>query len=254
MANLAEPRFWVDDFVTGFRLLFRAFNLTRRDPTLFRLSLWSALVSFGSIVGVFWGSGPLAHELTLLFPLDPAGTWFWILELLVRLLVIFLGALTVPQLFLSVLSDPILERTHELLGEPARPFALGRFLKGIWVAASHAVLRLLVTLVGIVLLLPLHLFPGVGAGVWWSASMTWAGFCVAVEYLAQSRAQRLVGFPDVLRAASSHAWLTIGVGAAISALLFVPLLNLIFVPVATVAGVLFDRELSDRRAPGPIAT
>lgn len=235
------------DVVRGLALPFKAMALIVRTPRLLGLSLVCALVTAGALAGMAVGFWPVAQHLSdRLIGHDGAwqhaaqvglGIVFWAVLFIV-------GALTVPNLLLAPLQDPLSEATETRCGEfAAPPFSLGAMARGTLESLAHTLLRLFFMALGFVLLFPLNLVPVAGGVLWVVLSSAWSMFWVAVEHLSNPMARHLRPFRQVVRALRTRLPLALGFGGALYVMLWVPVVNFFLMPVAVVAGTLLFRGL-----------
>lgn len=248
----------VTDFFDGAALPFRALRLVFSHRKLFRLSLVASAVTFVSLGALVVVLSLYTDDFVRRFVLDPV-TWygqvgFWALVALTFLLGLVVGANTVPLILLAPLQDPLSEATEEACGGfVAQPFSVTALVRGTWVALGHTLARVGFLLAGHALLLLLNLIPGVGSIAWTVASVLWTMGWMAAEYLDAPMARHLYAFRDVRRAVFARLPLSMGFGAAVYVLLWIPVLNLFFIPVAIVAGTLLFRGLRQVGAVAPSA-
>jgi CysZ protein len=234
------------DFLRGLALPFRAVRIMVSTPKLLGLSLLSGLVTAGllaAIVVFFW---PRAFGWA--DGLIGTGGWRGVASAVVGFLFFslasFLSALTLPNVVLAPLQDPLSEATEERCGDfMSPPFELGRTVRGTVESLGHTLLRLVTQLLGIALLLPLNLIPGAGSVAWAVLGSMWSMFCLSVEHLSNPMARHLYPFGQVLAALRRRLTLALGFGAALYVMLWVPVLNFFLMPVAVVAGTLLYRAL-----------
>lgn len=235
------------DLLRGLGLPLRAFGLILRTPRLLGLSLLAALVTSVTLAGLgyfLWGS--TQHLGAWLVGEGNAwqragGTGLGVLLFLLGFVV---GALTLPNLVLAPLQDPLSEATEARVGDfTAPPFSLRAMLRGTLESLRHTLLRLVLMTLGFVLLWPLNLIPGAGSVLWATLSATWSMFWLAVEHLSNPMARNLYPFGLVVRTLRARKSLAFGFGAALWVLLWVPVLNFFLMPVAVVAGTLLYRGL-----------
>lgn len=242
------PRSTSADFLQGFTLLGRALGLIFRSPKLLLLSSLCAFVTLIALVALVVVLGRYTPELVSHFFARPQvwyGQALWYLVLVLTFLVfLVVGANTVPSLLLAPLQDPISEATEELCGGYASPpFSLGTFLRGIVTGVAHSLARIFFLLLGLVVLLPLHLLPGVGSILWTVLGSLWSMIWMAGEHLASPMTRNFYPFSEVRRMLRERRALCLGFGLGIYLMLWVPVLNTFFLPVAIVAGTLLYRGL-----------
>lgn len=238
------------DFLRGAVLPFRALSLVFRSKKLFAWSAVSALVTVVSLGFVIWGAlalSPRIIDAVFARPADwPAlGFWYALVVLCFGLLVV-LGVNTVPALVLAPLQDPISETTETLCGNYQSPdFELRRTLRGVFVSVTHTLARIAILLIGHALLFALNLIPGAGSALWGVLSSLWTMVWLAGEYLDAPMARHFYRVGEVREVLWRRKALALGFGFAVWILLWVPLLNLFFIPLAIVGGTLLFRGLCD---------
>lgn len=247
------------DFARGLRLPFTALRLIFRSPRLLGLSLLASAVTLVSLVGsvAAWlrFTSPLLETIwhrpdSGLGQIGWGALWF---VLFVLLIVISLN--TVPVLLLAPLQDPLSEATEALCGDhQSRPFSLGRMLAESTTSIGHTLARIAILLAGHALLFLLHFVPVVGSLAWTVLGSAWTMAWLATEYLDAPMARHLYHFRQVRSVVSRRLALSLGFGAALYVLLWVPILNLFMIPMAVVSGTLLFRALrqsGDLPAPVP---
>jgi CysZ protein len=235
------------DLVRGLTIPFRAFALIVRTPRLLGLSLACAAVTGLTLLGVGAGAWALGQGLASALVSADSG-WQHAASVglgVVLFLVLFvIGALTVPNLLLAPLQDPLSEATEARCGDfTPGPFSIGGVLRGTGVSLQHTLTRLFFMALGLVVLFPLNLIPVAGNVLWVLLSSTWSMFWIAVEHLSNPMARHLRPFREVVQALRGRLPLALGFGAALWVLLWLPILNFFLMPVAVVAGTLLFRGL-----------
>lgn len=252
------------DFLRGFALPFQAVRWVTRSPRLRRFTLASAALTAAVLVllvGVLAGT---TDDLLGLVWERPDATlarvaWYLVAALCFAVLFV-IGANALPLLLLAPLQDPISEATEALCDGPSQsphsalagsPWAAGTFWKSLVVSVWHTAARLALFVSGHVALFALHLIPAVGSVLWVVLSTVWTLWWLAAEYLSIPMARHLYPFSEVRRLLRERVGLTLGFGGAVYLLLWVPVLNTLFVPLAIVAGTLLFRGLQGRlKRPG----
>ncbi|MBX7096070.1 MAG: EI24 domain-containing protein [Myxococcaceae bacterium] len=245
------PRSFPLGVLDGAALPFKAVGLIARTPRLLGLALISAVVTSGVVVLLFITLWPLARSIAEHLVAGDGTTWSVVRTAGVVLLYVVLlvsTLLTVPHLVLAPLEDPLSEATEVSLGGfTPPPFSLGTFARGVVLSASHTLLRLVFLLGGVLVLLPLNLLPVVGSVAYAVVSFTWSAWWAASEYTAGPGARHHLGFFEVQRLLRRGSGATLGLGAVLVVLLWIPLVNFFLVPLAVVSGTLLYRGLA---APG----
>lgn len=254
--DLRRKSLW-GDLIRGATLPFLAVPLLLR-PRLFRLSMVSALVTAATLVGVAWGAlkGSRAVADWLI---SGSGTWSSIASVTLTGLswvVLFaVGAVTIPNLVLAPLQDPLSEATEALcVSEQHAPATSGNVLHATLVSLGHTLSRLGLMAFGFAVLFPLHLVPGVGSGLWLVLSTLWSAFWLAVEQLSSPMARHLRPFGEVVTTLKKRPGLALGFGGVLSIILWVPVVNFFLMPVAVVAGTLMycGLEVGHTRTSSPV--
>ncbi|HUS65417.1 MAG TPA: EI24 domain-containing protein [Kofleriaceae bacterium] len=223
-------------------------------PRLFGWVVAPALVTLVVIVGVVWAvlalSAPAVAWIAAGAP-DWLASW---LSGLLRLLVVgglsvigFLfyvsisGALAGP--FCEMLSESVEER---VTGVPAPGFSAIAFARGVLLGVLHAARRLAIYLVALGLLLVLGaLIPGVGHAIAAVVGFTLAAQTAAYDCYDAVFGRRLWRYrqkTDYLRA---HRGRTLGLGAAVAALLLIPFLNLVALGLGAAGATLAFLDLDE---------
>lgn len=235
------------DFVAGLSLLPRSLGLLLRTPALRGWTALCAAVTAGVLVGSAWWLWP--HAQTWAHGWVSGDAWYWRALAASLGVVLFVAtwalcALTLPNLVLAPLQDPLSEATEAALGDfTAPPFSVGRTARGVALGLSHTLLRVLLMSLGLLVLFPLNLIPGVGSVLWWVGSTTWGSFWLACEHLSGPMARHLRPFGEVLRALAGRKRLALGFGLSLSVVLWLPVLNFFLLPLAIVGGTLLYRAL-----------
>ena len=236
------------DFARGLRLPFTALRLIFRTPRLFGLSLLASLVTLASLVGsvaVWWRFTSPLLERFVHRPASGPGEFLWgLLWVIAFALLTVISLNTVPLLLLAPLQDPLSEATEALCGgvEP-RPFSLGRMLTETFTSLRHTAARIAILFAGHAILFLLHFIPVAGTLLWTVLGPAWTMAWLATEYLDAPMARHLYPFGQVRGVVFRRLPLSLGFGAAVYVLLWVPILNLFFIPVAVVSGTLLFRAL-----------
>jgi CysZ protein len=243
-----SPRASLLDVFQGLGLIGRAWRLILGTPRLLKLAALCALVTLVALVAlvaVLWTQTPGWLGAFWARPETWWGAALWWGVLAVLFVVLFVvGANVGLPLVLAPLQDPLSELTEERCGAaPAPPLRPGAFLQGLGVSLAHTLARLFFFLLGQAVLLPLHLVPGVGSVAWAVLGTLWTMLWLAAEHLAAPMTRHLYPFAQVRRVLRQRWALCLGFGAGVYVLLWVPLLNSFFLPVAVVGGTLLYRGL-----------
>jgi CysZ protein len=219
-----------------------------RSPRLIALSSLCSLVTLIALAGLVWA---LSHWIgdwvswVVARPENWLGRVLWyVLAALVYLVLLVVGAYSLPLLALAPLQDPLSTATEAACGDfAAPPFSLARIVRETGIALGHTATRVLLLLAGQAVLLLLNLIPGAGHVAWIVASTLWTMAWLAVEYLDSPMTRHRYTFRDVRRVVWKRLTLSLGFGAALYILLWIPILNFFLIPLAVVGGTLLFRGL-----------
>jgi CysZ protein len=233
----------VSDFFTGIGLPFKSLMVVFRGRKLLALNLFAWVLTGATLLALVLGLWPVASR----FARSVVGDGGWLSMLgagFVYVVMLLVGALTVPPLVLAPLADPISEATEERCGDfTAPPFSLGRLFASVGTSLAHTASRLAIIVVGFFALLPLNLIPGLGSVVYAVVSTLWAAWWLTAEYVSGPFARHLLPFKRVLKAMRTRPLASLGFGLTLYVMLWVPVLNFFLVPVAVVGGTLLFRAL-----------
>jgi len=232
-------------------------------PKLARYWLFPVLITGLALVAVFYGAGSYNEDvgaaLWSLFPesWNDATGWIggllsalrWTIELIAAVLLTLLG-LVLVLLLSSVVAAPFNDALseaveHMLTGEPAPPFSFSRMLADV---VRTIRLELGKALLYIVVVGPMFLasffIPGVGQAI------SLVGFALTavylgIDYVDWPAARRNWSVGDRVRFTRGHLPAVAGFGTGVWVLLFIPLLNLFFMPAAVAGGTMLFVALDD---------
>lgn len=230
------------DLLTGLRLPFRSLKVILQHRDLLRLSLTMAAVTAVILFALVWSLLTYTDDLVAWLWTPPERAWllglWWVVTVAIGLLLAVLGALILPPLALSPLADPLSEATEVHAGGTAPPFRWKDLWIGTWVGLKHTLVRLALTLLVVVLLLPLNLIPGVGSLLYAGLSGLWGMLALTAEHLGAPLARHRYPSRTVFRVMRARPALSVGFGLGVWGILIVPVLNAFFLPLAIVGGTL----------------
>lgn len=243
--------------IEAIRYLQRAWQLARRRPLLpwvvvpmaFNLVLFGALyyLTGSALAGwidaatagwAFTGFWDFLNPL-LDFLLGAAVVLLWVLLLVVLASVFTIAVQLVAAPFMGLLAEQV-DRQTSAIPLPAESF--GRMLRRTvtreirktwdWLWRTLAVLLIVAAL---------WLIPGVNvlASVVW---FLWSGWLLGIQYIDYGADNRQVSFNAMKRRAAQRPWLVLSFGCVVLGLTLLPLVNLVIMPVAVIAGTLIWLE------------
>lgn len=210
------------------------------DRSMRRLAVAPILISAFVLAAFVWATFSYYDELAgWLF--DTSGVTGWLAQAATFLVMLVLGFVLVMVLLPVVtgpFTDVISERTEalELGKDPDISFSLKGFAKEVGVAIGHALknLFLFVVLSGVALIL--GLIPIVGPIAVIVVQLLIMAFFASLEFLDAVANRRQYTFAQKVHVISENRALYAGFGLAAGGLLLVPLLNVVVIPAAVLAG------------------
>ncbi len=172
--------------------------------------------------------------------------FIWVIYVLACLIMsaitVYLGGNLLASPFNDLLSEKVEER---YTGRPAPPFSMARFLRGLFLTITEELKRLLFYIGVMVPLLLLHLIPVAGSIVYMVVSTWFTFYFLTMEFISLPMARRHYGFGQWLKTTRNNFALSTGFGAVATALLWVPLLNFVMIPLAVIGGTLLYCDLQE---------
>jgi CysZ protein len=200
------------------------------------------LVLVGIVLGVAAVVDPLVVWVAAHVPSWLETIVSWILRIVVVVgvgmaaMVVFVGvAGMIAGPFNEMLSEAVEE---ELTGKKGAPFALGAFLKEALVGVAHALRRLALSLVWLVLLFALGFVPVVGTIAAFAIGLYLAASGCAYDCYDAVLARRGMSYAQKQAFLATHRQRSMGLGAAVAGMLFVPFVNLIALGLGATAATL----------------
>lgn len=226
-------------------------------PRLLVYLLAPGVVTLLIVAAVVWGVTALA---------DPAFDWVearlpeWLgwVESVLRVVVIgglalagFLVFVTISGLLAGPFCEMLSEAVEEqVTGRPAPGFSMAGFARGMVMGIVHAVRRLLVYLLTLVLVFVLGaLIPVIGPAIAFALGAYFAGTSAAYDCFDAVHARRLWSYRQKLDFLRAHRGRTLGVGGATAGLMLVPLLNLVALGVGATGATLAVIDLEGSGPP-----
>lgn len=234
-----------------------------QHPRLAKLWLPPVLITAIALVTATWFAFDLRDDLVALLWSEPQGEGIGasaarglhaVLEFLAALLLIAIGAVVVAltsSLIAAPFNDALSEAIeHEYNGTPGPPLRLSLILRD---AVRSIGLQLLKLGAYAAIMLPAFVvslvLPGIGPLIYAVLGFVVTSLFLAIDYVDFAAARRGLGARERFRDALGRLPAMFGLGSAIWVLLFVPLLNLLFMPAAVAAGTLLFLDAHPPTAP-----
>lgn len=252
------------EFFRGLAYPFRGFAILRRHPGLARYWLppifitltalvvgtYAAFAYHDDVLNMLWA--PPAHD-------DAAGMALSALHALVRALAFVLALFAVFALCLgtsSIVAAPFNDALSEAIeqreaGRAAPPFSLAALVREVSRTVRLELLKLCVYVAVMgPLLLASWLLPVAGQVLYAGFGALFTSAYLAFDYIDWPASRRGLGIRDRLGVLRERPLRMLGFGAAVWMCLFVPLLNLAFMPLAVAGGTRLFLDLERERPPG----
>lgn len=233
----------------GFACAFRGIGRVARRPAWWGIALAPALVTAIAVVAAFTplsSSAKESLESALRVPADgflrtaydwTFGTVFVAAAVVVLYFVFAPLVRLVSAPFLAILADLAVA---DVSGAPTPAAPGSRIMRWLVRPLAEACAVLAVRFVWMLATSPALCIPGVGAIVWAALLTPLEGFD-AIDVAISARGRVL---SERIAFARRNPGVVIGIGAARTILLFIPVLNLFFLPGTVVGAVLADRDFS----------
>jgi CysZ protein len=239
----------------GFAYVLRGYAVLRRNPGLARYWLMPMLLTGLALLSSVWLSLHYHDDLLRLLWSAPDAAASWLLRalyavarafsflsalVLLTLLCVF-GSTIIAAPFNDALSEAIEEREA---GRAPAPFSLVRVLRELVQALLLAALRLSLyaAIVGPLWLLS-WLVPGMGQVLYLSVWLVFTAAYFALDYVDWPATRRGLSVRARFALLGAHPLRMLGFGFGVWLCLFVPLLNLLFMPLSVAGGTLLFLDL-----------
>lgn len=238
------------DFVRGLGYAIKGVRILRKYPDLARYWSVPILLTFVSLVASFVLAARYHDDLlTLLWQARQGHGWLAVLEgalywlargasFVLSLSVLLLVSTVLSMVFAAPFNDALSEAVEERETQKASPtFAISRLLSDL---ARTVVIELLKLSLFAAIMMPLTIFSWLVPGVGHVAAAIVGGLFTAsyfaLDYTDWPASRRGLGVRQRLSLFSQRPWLMLGFGVAVWGCLFVPILNLAFMPIAVAGG------------------
>jgi CysZ protein len=247
------------DVSRGFSDLGAALAFLKEHPRVWRWLIAPALVSLVLltliVLGIGWASAPLAGWASSHVPHVLAGLVHW----LVRAIVVVGLGVAAALLFVAVvglISGPFCEKLSEeveevLTGEPSPPFVCAKFIGELLVAITHSLRRLFASILWIIGLFILSFVPGIGTAASVIIGAYLAARGSAYDCYDAVMGRRGMSYEEKWAYLDRTQGRALGLGIAVTGLMFVPVVNLFSLGIGAVAATIADHETSSAASRAP---
>jgi len=238
------------DFLRGLIAPLRGYAILRRHPGLARywvppIVLTALALTASVLLSVRYHDDVVALVWSAPGTEDWAGKILTGLHVILRSLALLVGiglgmlvCIALTNVIAAPFNDALSEVVEEIeTGVPAPPFSLGRLLKDIGrtVRLELTKLSIYVAVMG-PMLVASWVLPGVGQALYLVFGALFTVGYFALDYLDWPASRRGMRFKERLRLLRVRPLMALGFGCGVAVCLFVPLLNLFFMPLAVAGG------------------
>lgn len=243
------------ELVRGTGDVARGFRFLTAHPRLWWWVMAPAVVTLFFIVAVIWTVLVISAPLVALvsgwapdFMAPFAGALLRVLAVAGLSVVGFLVYVSLSGLFAGPFCELLSEAVEErVTGAPAPPFSPLAFVRGLVLGVLHAARRLAVYLFALALALAAGSFvPVVGHALGAALAGYFAATTAAYDCYDAVFGRRLWRYRRKQEFLRAHRGRTLGLGAAVAALLLVPFCNLVALGVGSIGATLATLELEGR--------
>ncbi len=242
MTTQAKRNFAVN-FSRGFFAPFRSIGVLRQNLRL----LPYIIIPFVINVAVFSGAVILGVNFfgdTVVSMLPQGEAWYWALlywliwgiAALVTAVLVFFSFTVVGNLIASPFNELLSERTEQVLSGQAHdePFSLAQFARDALQTLLMEIKKMWIFVVVMILILPLNLLPGIGNSLYTVLAVGLTLFFLCFEYLSFVMVRKRHFFKEQKNYIFSRKFLMLGFGCGVMALLAIPFMQLLCIPLAVI--------------------
>ena len=258
-ATREVPRNFIAQFFRGVMYPFAALGFLKRNR-LWGMAAAAVGINILLLGGLVWGGYSFlvpyldslivamvawAGESSFLGGLVTVLTWvLWIVAMPALVVLNFLVLILVGQAVASPFLDQLSEQVEtRVLGLEPEPFSAGRTIRGVSIAVGDLVWGVTLLVVVNVPLLLLGVIPVFGTVVAGILSFSFSALLLAHEFMGLPLTRQLVSYRQRWSHLWKHKWLGLGMGTSVMAMLAIPGLNLVLLPLAAVGGTLMYCDL-----------
>lgn len=229
-------------FSQGFLYPFRAGKFIKGHSKLLKYIIIPFLINLVVFsLAVYWGLSFFNSIVVHYIPQSDAWYWIvvsyflWILAVLMTMVLVFFGFTVIGAIIASPFNDVLSEKTEEILSGVSNeePFDVKTFLKDALRTVLDESKKICIFVILMILLLPLNFIPG-GTVPYSILSLLLTIFFLAIEYTGYIFSRKHLTFRDQRRFIFSQKFLMLGFGTGIMAVLAVPFLQFLCIPLGVV--------------------
>jgi len=243
-------------FSRGFFYPFLAGRFLMNHPGLLRFVLIPFLINTLIFsLTVYFGFGFFDGLVAKYIPEGDAWYWLllsyavWVLAVLVTVVLVFFSFTVIGNLIASPFNDLLSEKTEKMLtgAQADQAFALRVFLQDTKRVVITELKKISFFIAGMVVLLLFNLIPVVGGFLYTGLAFLLTLFFLVVEYLGYILERKRFTFARQRQYIMARKFLMLGFGTGIMAVLAIPFMQFLCIPLGVVGATLlwFDLETPD---------
>jgi len=241
-------------FSRGFFYPFRAGKFLLRHPSLLRFVLIPFLINVSLFSGlVYYGIQFFDEFVAKLIPSGEAWYWvivfysLWVIAAAVTAVLVFFTFTVVGNLIASPFNDLLSTKTEELISGARgdEKFSLRQFWSDSLQILLTELKKILIFVVIMALLFLLNFLPGIGSVVFSVFAFLLTVFFLVLEYFGFVAYRKRLGFREQRKFIWSRFSMSFGFGVGVMALLTLPLLNFICIPLGVIGATQMWCETAD---------
>ncbi|QQR91830.1 MAG: EI24 domain-containing protein [Myxococcales bacterium] len=244
-------------FFAGFKAVFRGADwVYRKRLRLARIWVFPIAITFVCFAAVFVSSVFFSDDLLALFWSDAGSSSWWknIVHTLLRWVIgiaLAVGGVVLVYFTSTIVAAPF----NDVLSERIEKEASGANIEPLsWMELGHDILRtvsmeLVRFLVYLLIMVPLFvlslLVPGVGQVAYAAVGFLFTAFYFALDYMDWPMARAKMTMSERFSLIFRYPGTALGFGTGVWLLLFIPIVNLFFMPAAVAGGTLLFLEIRE---------
>lgn len=244
----------VGRFFTGMSYPLQGFRIVLTHPGTWKYLVVPMLLSLVALVAAVYGSIQLV-QLLVASQFDPTAnvaqqSWFAIVTgfaYVVAFAISMVFTYLLANLVAVPFNDRLSERVEQLtLGPLDEPFDFGTMLRDLAQSVVHSALSLFLWGFVMIGLLVLNLVPGFGNLLSVVATTLATSFFLSREMMDGAMSRRRLGYRHKIRVVRANAAICLGFGLVASVFLWLPVVNILLMPMMVAGGTLMYSHLELR--------
>lgn len=244
----------------GLVMPFRGLCRLAKTPSLRRLAFVPAIINLGLFIGLLFFLVEYLHvAVQWLWDKPGIEVWYQVFALGLWYLLygLSIAAAVVASYFVSIIIGGVLASPfHDLLSSRVESLAdanldnTGEDAKSLWGLLKGMINPIVVLgLYGltIALILPINLVPAIGSFLATAAMFGVSAFFISFEYMDATLDRHGMGLRQKLNVIYENWLICLSFGMGLSMMFWVPVLNILVMPVAVVGGTLLAIQLLNKR-------